>query len=99
MPSKAADLTPAWYRELNVVGSYASRGAGDFATALDLASHGGLGGFVDGVYPLAHWRDALAHALAAGRSGSVKIAFAPQQEHRVRQESADRPDRPEGAAG
>ncbi|HEX2314956.1 MAG TPA: zinc-binding dehydrogenase [Thermomonospora sp.] len=76
MPSRPVDLTPVWYRELRVVGSYASRD--DFATALDLASHAALGGFVDGVYPLARWRDALGHALAAGRSGSVKVAFDPR---------------------
>ncbi|TYB49593.1 zinc-dependent alcohol dehydrogenase [Actinomadura chibensis] len=78
MPGKPADLTPAWYRELNIVGSYASRGADDFAAALDLASHDALAGFVDSVYPLTRWRDALSHALSAGRSGSVKIAFDPR---------------------
>ncbi|MEU8799162.1 zinc-binding dehydrogenase [Spirillospora sp. NPDC048819] len=78
MPSKPTDLTPAWFRELNIVGSYASRGADDFQAAIDLASHDALDGFVDSVYPLTRWRDALSHALSAGRSGSVKIAFAPQ---------------------
>ncbi|RKS79065.1 threonine dehydrogenase-like Zn-dependent dehydrogenase [Actinomadura pelletieri DSM 43383] len=78
MPAKPVDLTPAWFRELNIVGSYASRGADDFGSALDLASHDALDGFVDSVYPLTRWRDALSHALSAGRSGSVKIAFDPQ---------------------
>lgn len=91
MPARPVDLTPAWYRELTIAGSYASRGAADFAAALDLASHDALEGFVDGVYPLSRWRDALSHALAAGRSGSVKIAFAPQRR-------ADEPAEPNGGA-
>src|SRR5690606_15731376 len=100
MPAKPVDLTPAWYRELNIVGSYASRGADDFQAALDLASHDALGGFVDGVYPLTRWRDALSHALSAGRSGSVKIAFAPQNGGAVPPggDGADHLDR-EGADG
>ncbi|WUH99100.1 alcohol dehydrogenase catalytic domain-containing protein [Spirillospora sp. NBC_00431] len=100
MPSKPADLTPAWYRELNIVGSYASRGADDFQAAIDLASHDALDGFVDSVYPLTRWRDALSHALSAGRSGSVKIAFDPQNGDR-RPPNGDTPDHldREGADG
>ncbi|TMQ99186.1 zinc-binding dehydrogenase [Actinomadura soli] len=97
MPAKPVDLTPAWYRELNIVGSYASRGADDFQAAIDLASHDALGGFVDSVYPLTRWRDALSHALSAGRSGSVKIAFDPQNGDRPSLgETSDHLDR-EGA--
>lgn len=83
MPSGSVDLTPAWYRELTVVGAYASskdhagERAGDFRTALDLAGEAPLDGIVDGVYPLTGWRQAIEHALAAGRSGSVKVAFEP----------------------
>ncbi len=91
MPAGAVDLTPVWYRELELVGSYASQSraggdghhgadasrAGDFRTALELAEQAPLDGFVNGTYPLVEWRDALAHALSAGRSGSIKVAFDP----------------------
>ena len=30
-------------------------------------------------YPLARWREAIDHALAAGRLGTFKVAFAPQE--------------------
>lgn len=95
MPSGPVDLTPAWYRELAVVGSYASQGAahgdpdggeitfdraGDFRSALELAGEAPLGDAVEGGYPLAEWRRALEHALSAGRSGSVKVTFDPRKE-------------------
>lgn len=88
MPSGSVDLTPAWFRELSVVGSYASQGhaygegerTGDFGTALQLAADAPLGDAVEAAYPLAEWRRALEHALSAGRSGSVKIAFDPRKE-------------------
>lgn len=79
MPSGSVDLTPVWYRELEVVGAYAS-GGDDFAAAMELAADERLDGFVDGTYPFSAWRDALAHALAAGRSGSVKVAFDPTRD-------------------
>jgi threonine dehydrogenase-like Zn-dependent dehydrogenase len=93
LPAGRADLTPVWYRELAVVGTYASAsyGAGgdgegpgssrqdDFQTAIRLAAAAPLDGYVDGRYRLDDWRNALAHALAAGRSGSVRIVFAPRQ--------------------
>ncbi|MQA88336.1 MAG: alcohol dehydrogenase catalytic domain-containing protein [Streptosporangiales bacterium] len=86
MPSGPVDLTPVWYRELEIVGAYASAGDArepasgaddDFGAALQLAADAPLDGFVDATYPLAEWREALGHALAAGRSGSVKVAFDP----------------------
>ncbi len=95
MPSGSVDLTPVWHRELSVVGSYASHGrphrggnggetatdqAGDFRTAVDLAGEASLEGAVDAAYPLAEWRRAVEHALSAGRSGSVKIAFDPRKD-------------------
>ncbi len=74
----AADLTPAWYRELTIVGSYA--GGGAFSDALALAGEASLGRLVGGVYPLSRWREAVDHAQAAGRLGTPKIAFDPREE-------------------
>lgn len=89
MPSGGVDLTPLWYRELNLVGAYASAvggdqpdgsspsGRGDFPEAIALAQSAPLDGYVDTTYPLERWRDALEHATTAGRTGSIKIVFAP----------------------
>lgn len=89
MPSGGVDLTPLWYRELNLVGAYASAvggdqpdrlspwGRGDFPEAITLAQSAPLDGYVDTKYPLERWRDALEHATTAGRTGSIKIVFAP----------------------
>ncbi|MBX6390868.1 MAG: alcohol dehydrogenase catalytic domain-containing protein [Frankia sp.] len=97
VPSGAVDLTPLWYRELELVGTYATSGrAGDevapagaagldgpagarsdFGRAFELAASAPLDGVVSAVYPLARWREALDHALSAGRLGAVKIAFDP----------------------
>ena len=91
MPNAGADLTPVWYRELNLVGAYASSGrgqipaggadaGGDFADALALVASAPLAGFVDAVYPLSRWREAIGHASAAGRLGTVKVAFDPTRD-------------------
>ncbi|MCK9900738.1 zinc-binding alcohol dehydrogenase [Parafrankia colletiae] len=105
VPSGSVDLTPLWFRELELVGTYASsggrrRGTGtgddtgaggpgpsgdpgepgdgsDFGRALALAATAPLDGVVSAVYPLARWREALDHALSAGRLGAVKIVFDP----------------------
>jgi threonine dehydrogenase-like Zn-dependent dehydrogenase len=77
MPNREADLTPVWFRELNLVGAYASGGR-DFADAVALAQAAPLGGYVDAVYPLHQWRAAVSHASSAGRLGTVKVAFDPQ---------------------
>lgn len=82
LPTAGVDLTPLWFRELELVGTYAS-GTGtvagerrsDVARALDLAATAPLAGVVSGAYPLVRWRDALDHALGAGRLGAVKVAF------------------------
>jgi len=84
MPS-SVDLTPLWYRELTLIGAYASdsgggHGSSDFADALSLAGHAPLDGYVDATYPLSGWREAIGHALAAGRLGSVKVAFDPTRD-------------------
>jgi threonine dehydrogenase-like Zn-dependent dehydrogenase len=73
MPS-SADLSPAWFRELEVAGTYAS--AGDaFEVALQIAGEAPLDDVVGGRYPLHRWREALDHAHSAGRLGTVKVCF------------------------
>lgn len=74
MPRRA-DLSPVWFRELEVVGAYS--GAGAFGDALALAVEGELESLVGAVYPLTRWREAIDHALSAGRLGTVKVAFHP----------------------
>ncbi|MFI6542814.1 zinc-binding dehydrogenase [Streptomyces prunicolor] len=81
MPPRSVDLTPVWFRELRLIGSYASDGRrSDFVEAVELAARAPLSGFVDAVYPLSRWQDALGHALAAGRLGTVKVAFDPTRD-------------------
>ncbi len=85
MPSGGVDLTPLWYRELHLVGAYASAVGdesrrGDFPEAIALAGSAPLDGYVDTKYPLERWRDALDHAAAAGRLGTIKVVFAPGQD-------------------
>ena len=88
MPEAATDLAPVWFRELELIGAYAAgtevtdRGvASTFDLALGLASEAGasLEGMVGGIYPLSRWREALDHALAAGRLGTIKVAFDPRE--------------------
>jgi threonine dehydrogenase-like Zn-dependent dehydrogenase len=74
VPASGVDLTPAWFRELEVTGAYAT--AGDsFEVAMTLAAEAPLDGLVGVAYPLARWREALDHANDAGRLGTVKVAF------------------------
>ncbi|WP_326718429.1 zinc-binding dehydrogenase [Streptomyces sp. NBC_00243] len=81
MPSGSVDLTPVWFRELRLAGSYASDGpALDFAESIDVAARAPLSGYVDAVYPLSRWRDALGHAASSGRLGTVKVAFDPTRD-------------------
>jgi threonine dehydrogenase-like Zn-dependent dehydrogenase len=82
MPAGGVDLTPLWYRELYLVGAYASAvgeepSRGDFPEAIALATAAPLDGYVDMKYPLDQWRDAVDHAAAAGRLGTIKVVFAP----------------------
>jgi threonine dehydrogenase-like Zn-dependent dehydrogenase len=79
MPNHPVDLTPAWFRELEIVGAYTSGGT-DFPDALALAHAPPLGGYVDAIYPLSRWREAIGHASAAGRLGTVKVAFDPNRD-------------------
>jgi threonine dehydrogenase-like Zn-dependent dehydrogenase len=87
IPGSGADLTPLWFRELELVGAYTSgmeeidgerRHA--FALALELAnSVPMLDQLVGATYPLDRWREAIDHAMSAGRLGTFKVAFAPQE--------------------
>ena len=74
VPAAGIDLTPAWFRELDVVGAYAS-GGDAFATAMSLVAVAPFDGLVGVSYPLARWREALDHASDAGRLGTVKVTF------------------------
>lgn len=88
IPEPGADLTPLWFRELELVGAYTS-GMEDadggrrhsFALALEVASQLGpvLDQLVGATYPLDRWREAIDHAMSAGRLGTFKVAFAPQE--------------------
>ncbi|HZJ06017.1 MAG TPA: zinc-binding dehydrogenase [Nocardioidaceae bacterium] len=86
MPA-AADLSAAWFRELELVGSYSSakhEPQADSREAFDIATDLITGGAVDEVaksvvsYPLHRWREALDHAHSAGRLGATKVAFDPR---------------------
>lgn len=87
IPGRGADLTPVWFRELDLVGAYTSGledlGGGTtrptFELAIELASNLTiLEQLVGSTYPLNRWRDAIDHAMAAGKLGTFKVAFAPQ---------------------
>ena len=73
MPA-GVDLTPVWFRELQLVGAYAT-GRDDFATALRLLGDERLAGAVTSFHPLERWREALDEAGAAGRLGLTKVGF------------------------
>lgn len=70
----AADLTPAWFRELDVVGSYASSGD-DFAVALGLLADPRLAALRTSWHELPDYRRALDEAGDAGRLGLAKVGF------------------------
>ena len=87
MPATGADLSPVWFRELDVAGAYATgteltdKGhRSTFDLAVDLAGEAPLEGMVGAEYPLSRWREALDHAFSAGRLGTVKLAFNPRGE-------------------
>lgn len=78
MPAPA-DLSAAWFRELELVGTYASSGDA-FPQALELVGHDAVSRIAKSVasYPLHRWREALDHAHSAGGLGTVKVAFDPR---------------------
>jgi threonine dehydrogenase-like Zn-dependent dehydrogenase len=87
MPAAGADLAPVWFRELELTGAYASGTEltdggprSTFDLAIDLAGQAPLEGMVGGEYPLSRWREAIDHALAAGRLGTSKVTFNPRGE-------------------
>ena len=86
MPA-AADLSAAWFRELEVVGTYSSAqrepaldGRGAFDVATELVAGDAVSSLAKTIaaYPLHRWREALDHAHGAGRLGTVKVAFDPR---------------------
>jgi threonine dehydrogenase-like Zn-dependent dehydrogenase len=78
IPGAGADLTPLWFRELELVGAYTAP-PGTFTRAIELAGQlPMLGQMVGATYPLDRWRDAIDHAMSAGSLGTFKVAFAPQ---------------------
>lgn len=82
------DLSAAWFRELQLLGSYASAdrepGADNrpaFEVATELVAGDAVAEVAESVvdYPLHRWREALDHAHSAGRLGTVKVAFDPRR--------------------
>ena len=73
---EGADLSPAWFRELELVGAYTGSGAFDAAT--DLVEELELGRLVTEAYPLSRYKEAVDHAMSAGRLGSIKVVFDPR---------------------
>ena len=70
------DLSPAWFRELELVGAYS--GSGAFREAIELSQQAELGKLIAAAYPLERWREAIDHAMSAGSLGAVKLAFDPR---------------------
>jgi threonine dehydrogenase-like Zn-dependent dehydrogenase len=78
IPASGADLTPLWFRELELTGAYTAT-AEDFELAIGAAANlPMLAEMVGATYPLDRWRDAIDHAMSAGKLGTFKVAFAPQ---------------------
>jgi threonine dehydrogenase-like Zn-dependent dehydrogenase len=82
MPAPAQlDLTPLWQREVRLLGSYtygpepAAGGRHSFELAFELAAALRLERLLSAAYPLHRYAEAIEHAAAAGRRGSVKVAF------------------------
>ena len=78
------DLAPLWHKALELVGAYAygdehvdGERVRTFELAAGLARRVDLAPLLSAVYPLSRWREAVDHALDAGRLDAVKIAFAP----------------------
>ncbi len=81
MPPQNVDLSPAWFRELTVLGAYATGrepvdgGRSSFDLAFELARDATLDDLTITTYALQRWRQAIDHALDAGRLATAKVAF------------------------
>ncbi len=83
IPAGGVDLTPLWFRELELVGAYTGgvepvlkkQTRPTFDMAMDLAVESPLETVVGATYTLPEWREALDHAFSAGRLGTLKVAF------------------------
>jgi threonine dehydrogenase-like Zn-dependent dehydrogenase len=85
IPVGGADLTPLWFRELELVGAYTGgiervdgKERHSFDLSIELARANPLDGIVGAIYPLRRWREAIDHALGAGRLGTLRVAFDPR---------------------
>ena len=87
IPVGGADLTPLWFRELELVGAYTGgiervdgQERHSFDLAIELAGANPIDGIVGATYPLRRWREAIDHALGAGRLGTLRVAFDPRSD-------------------
>jgi threonine dehydrogenase-like Zn-dependent dehydrogenase len=87
IPTEGADLTPLWFRELELVGAYTGgyetvegERRHSFDLAIELARDNPIDQIVGATYPLRRWREALDHALGAGRLGTLKVTFDPRMD-------------------
>lgn len=82
------DLTGLWQREVRLVGAYAygpepsAGGRHSFDLSMEVVDAAGLARLVSAGYSLERYADAIEHAAAAGRRGSVKVTFDMRQEKR-----------------
>ncbi|HXY46045.1 MAG TPA: zinc-binding dehydrogenase [Acidimicrobiales bacterium] len=90
------DLAPLWQREVRLRGAYAygaeTRPEGtrsSFDLAFELVAAARLERLVSAAYPLERYEEAVAHAAAAGRRGSVKIVFDLRRKSRGRTPSEE----------
>jgi len=93
IPVAGADLTPLWFRELELVGAYTGgiesvgrKRRHSFDIAMELATTWPIDGVVGATYPLRRWREAIDHALAAGKLGTLKVAFDLEPHHEAHRE-------------
>jgi len=77
------DLTPVWYQEVDLVGTFGhgtdtwqGRAVPDYDLVLDLLRQGKLtaDGFITHRYPLSRWREAVRTAMDK-RSGAIKVVI------------------------
>jgi threonine dehydrogenase-like Zn-dependent dehydrogenase len=87
IPVSGADLTPLWFREIELIGSYTGgieqvngEPRSSFDIAIELARANPIDGIVGATYPLRRWREAIDHALGAGRLGTLRVAFDPRHD-------------------